>query len=90
MTCKLEIHVHSLGHTCLTNLANCYGMDARLPLPQVQKIAGHKDIATTMRYVHVDGIENTPSRQWSRERRNAMKGMQGRRYPGAWISNVVR
>ncbi|MBP9708661.1 MAG: site-specific integrase [Oligoflexales bacterium] len=66
-----EIHFHSLRHTCLTNLANGYGMDSPLPLPQVQKIAGHKDVGTTMRYVHVDGIENTGSRQWSRElRRN--------------------
>lgn len=66
-----EIHFHSLRHTCLTNLANGYGMDAPLPLPQVQKIAGHKDIATTMRYVHTDGIENTSSRQWTREQRKA-------------------
>lgn len=67
-----EIHFHSLRHTCLTNLANGYGMDTPLPLPQVQKIAGHKDIATTMRYVHVDGIENTGSRQWSREKRKEL------------------
>ncbi len=64
-----EIHFHSLRHTCLTNLANGYGTDCPLPLPQVQKIAGHKDIATTMRYIHTDGIENTGNRQWSRERR---------------------
>ena len=62
-----EIHFHSLRHTCLTNLANGYGMNAPLPLPQVQKVAGHRDIATTMRYVHTDGIENTTSRQWSRD-----------------------
>jgi integrase len=66
-------NILSLRHTCLTNLANGYGMDAPLPLPHVQKIAGHKDIATTMRYVHVDGIENTTSRQWSREQRKAFK-----------------
>ena len=68
-----EIHFHSLRHTCLTNLANGYGMDAPLPLPQVQKIAGHKDIATTMRYVHTDGIRNTGSRQWSRKHRKGLK-----------------
>lgn len=68
-----EIHFHSLRHTCLTNLANGYGMDAPLPLPQVQKIAGHKDIGTTMRYVHTDGIKNTGSRQWSRDHRKASK-----------------
>lgn len=48
-------------------------MDTPLPLPQVQKIAGHKDIGTTMRYVHVDGIENTGSRQWSREKRRSLQ-----------------
>lgn len=64
-----EIHFHSLRHTCLTNLANGYGMDSPLPLPQVQKIAGHRDISTTMRYVHTDGIKNTGSRQWSRDQR---------------------
>ena len=67
-----EIHFHSLRHTCLTNLANGYGMDVPLPLPQVQKIAGHRDIGTTMRYVHTDGIANTTSRQWSREQRKAL------------------
>ncbi len=71
-----EIHFHSLRHTCLTNLANGYGMDTPLPLPQVQKIAGHSDIGTTMRYVHVNGIENTGSRQWSRERRKSMREEQ--------------
>ena len=71
-----EIHFHSLRHTCLTNLANGYGMDVPLPLPQVQKIAGHKDIGTTMRYVHTDGIKNTGSRQWSREHRKAIKAGQ--------------
>jgi len=71
-----EIHFHSLRHTCLTNLANGYGMDSPLPLPQVQKIAGYKDIATTMRYVHVDGIENTGSRQWSREKRKELSQQQ--------------
>lgn len=72
-TCRLakvkEIHFHSLRHTCLTNLANGYGMDAPLPLPQVQRIAGHREISTTMRYVHAEGVENTTSRQWSREDR---------------------
>ena len=68
-----EIHFHSLRHTCLTNLANGYGMDSPLPLPQVQKIAGHRDISTTMRYVHTDGIKNTGSRQWSRDQRRESK-----------------
>ncbi|MGE0175355.1 MAG: tyrosine-type recombinase/integrase [Oligoflexales bacterium] len=43
------MHFHSFRHTCLTNLANGYGMDTPSPLSQVQKIAGHRDIGTTMR-----------------------------------------
>lgn len=66
-----EIHFHSLRHTCLTNLANGYGMIRPVPLPQVQKIAGHREVSTTMRYVHTDGIENTSSLQLSREQRKA-------------------
>ncbi|MFK7824467.1 MAG: tyrosine-type recombinase/integrase [Oligoflexales bacterium] len=62
-----EIHFHSLRHTCLTNLANGYGMERALPLPKVQQIAGHSDIKTTMRYVHNDIIKETASLQWSRE-----------------------
>ena len=61
-----EIHFHSLRHTCLTNLANGYGMKKALPLPKVQQIAGHSDIKTTMRYVHNDIISETASLQWSR------------------------
>ena len=61
-----EIHFHALRHTCLTNLANGYGMDRPLPLPKVQQIAGHSEITTTMRYVHNDGIEGTSSLQCKR------------------------
>jgi hypothetical protein len=70
---SIKPFVHSLRHTCLTNLANGYGMDTPLPLPQVQKIAGHRDIGTTMRYVRTDGIKNTGSRQWSRSQRKGLK-----------------
>ncbi len=66
-----EIHFHSLRHTCLTNLANGYGMVKALPLPKVQQIAGHLDIKTTMRYVHNDLINETASLQISREDRKA-------------------
>ncbi|MFK7827509.1 MAG: tyrosine-type recombinase/integrase [Oligoflexales bacterium] len=68
-----EIHFHSLRHTCLTNLANGYGMVKPLPLPKVQQIAGHSDIKTTMRYVHNDIIQDTASLQWSRDERLRMK-----------------
>lgn len=91
-----EIHFHSLRHTCLTNLANGYGMDAPLPLPQVQKIAGHRDIVTTMRYVHVNGIENSGGRQWTREQRKAQRaGAAGREAAqpqadaGAWSTSAA-
>lgn len=67
-----EIHFHSLRHTCLTNLANGYGMVKPLPLPKVQQIAGHSDIKTTMRYVHADIINSTASLQLSRQKRKAM------------------
>lgn len=74
-TCRLagvrEIHFHALRHTCLTNLANGYGMDAPLPIVQVQRIAGHSEIKTTMRYVHSAGIERTNSIQWSTNKRRA-------------------
>ena len=72
-TCRLagvkEIHFHSLRHTCLTNLANGYGMVKPLPLPKVQQIAGHSDVKTTMRYVHADIINETASLQLSRRAR---------------------
>jgi integrase len=84
-----QIHFHSLRHTCLTNLANGYGMDKPLPLPQVQKIAGHKDISTTMRYVHSNGIEQTTSMQWSRERRKAFLESPVQTDPSSTNSNVV-
>jgi len=71
-----EIHFHSLRHTCLTNLANGYGMDKPLSLKKVQEIAGHKEVTTTMRYIHDDGIENTASRQWSRAKRKALKASE--------------
>lgn len=67
-----EIHFHSLRHTCLTNLANGYGMVKALPLPKVQQIAGHLDIKTTMRYVHGDLINDTASLQLSREERRSV------------------
>ena len=63
------IHFHGLRHTCLTNLANGYGMDAPLSILKVQKIAGHSDLKTTQRYVHSEGIKDTSSLQWSREKR---------------------
>lgn len=39
---------HILRHTAISRLANTPG----LPLPWVQQIAGHRDIKTTMGYVH--------------------------------------
>lgn len=45
-----EIRFHDLRHTALTIMVK-----KRVLLPVIQKIAGHKDIKTTMRYVHVMG-----------------------------------
>ena len=39
---------HWLRHTYISGLVN----DARMPLPIVQQLAGHKDVETTMKYVH--------------------------------------
>ncbi len=64
-----EIHFHALRHTFLTNIANGFGMDAPVELLKVMELAGHKDIETTMIYVHGAGIKNTSSRQWCRSER---------------------
>jgi integrase len=76
-TCRLagvrEIHFHALRHTCLTNLANGYGVDRPLPIVKVQQIAGHAEVKTTMRYAHAGGVEDTTSGQWSREQRLAKR-----------------
>jgi hypothetical protein len=53
----------------LTNIANGYGIDAPVELLKVMELAGHKNIETTMIYVHGAGIKNTSSRQWSRAER---------------------
>lgn len=45
-----EIRFHDLRHTALTLMVKKGAL-----LPVIQKIAGHKDIKTTMRYVHVMG-----------------------------------
>ena len=39
--------IYDLRHTCITRWAKV------LPLPVVQKLAGHTSISTTMRYVHL-------------------------------------
>ncbi|HYX35330.1 MAG TPA: tyrosine-type recombinase/integrase [Oligoflexus sp.] len=64
-----ELHFHALRHTFLTNIANGFGMDTPVELLKVMELAGHKDIETTMVYVHGAGIKNTSSRQWSRAER---------------------
>ncbi|HCY76487.1 MAG TPA: hypothetical protein DHV28_11250 [Ignavibacteriales bacterium] len=43
------LHFHSLRHGCITKM-----ILAGAALPTVQKIAGHSNIQTTMRYTHVD------------------------------------
>ncbi|MHB1687894.1 MAG: tyrosine-type recombinase/integrase [Ignavibacteriaceae bacterium] len=47
-----RIHFHTCRHSYITHLAN-----GDIPLPAVQMLAGHSNITTTMRYVHVDRIE---------------------------------
>lgn len=45
-----QIRFHDLRHTSITLMVQKGAL-----LPVIQKIAGHKDIKTTMRYVHVLG-----------------------------------
>ena len=45
-----RIRFHDLRHTAITLMVK-----KGVLLPMIQKIAGHKDIKTTMRYVHVLG-----------------------------------
>lgn len=45
-----RIVFHGLRHTCATLM-----LDAGLDIKTVQEILGHKDIATTMKYVHLVG-----------------------------------
>jgi integrase len=47
-----RIHFHSCRHSYITNLAN-----SEVPLPAVQQLAGHANIGTTMKYVHVNRTE---------------------------------
>ena len=47
-----RIHFHTCRHSYITNLAN-----GDIPLQAVQMLAGHSNITTTMRYVHVDRNE---------------------------------
>jgi len=43
--------IYDLRHTCITRWAKV------LPLPVVQKLAGHTSISTTMRYVHLNDAD---------------------------------
>jgi len=43
-----HVHPHMLRHTALTNL-----ILRGIPMPMVQRIAGHKNVSTTQVYVHV-------------------------------------
>jgi integrase len=43
--------VYDLRHTCITRWAKT------MPLPVVQRLAGHTSIATTMRYVHLNDAD---------------------------------
>jgi integrase len=43
-----DFRVHDARHTAITNL-----VQEGIPLPTVQRIAGHSDIRTTISYVHL-------------------------------------
>lgn len=50
-----EFVLHALRHTCCTRLIR-----AGHPLPKVQLWMGHKTIATTLKYTHLDGEDLRP------------------------------
>lgn len=66
-----EIHFHALRHTFLTNVANGIGIDSPVDIMKVKELAGHRDVKTTMVYVHHIGVKDTSSLQWSRAERKA-------------------
>ena len=45
-----KVTPHVMRHTAITNLVK-----AKVDLPTIQKISGHKTLAMVMRYVHVHG-----------------------------------
>lgn len=47
-----DLTFHSLRHTFIT-----WGIQAGVPVPVMQRLAGHADISTTMQYVHVAGAD---------------------------------
>jgi integrase len=43
---------YDMRHTCITRWAN-----SGMPVAALQKLAGHRNVATTMRYVHLAGTD---------------------------------
>ena len=64
--CGLVLHgLHQFRHTCASDL-----LEAGVHLPEVQRILGHQQMATTMRYLHIADPERRaamamhPINQW--------------------------
>jgi integrase len=57
-----DLHAHALRHSRATFLAN--HPTHPMPIPQLQRLMGHKSITTTMRYLHstYEEVEKTISR----------------------------
>lgn len=58
---------HSLRHTFIT-----WGIQAGVPVPVMQRLAGHADIKTTMQYVHVAGVDLHAAIEKMTERREEL------------------
>jgi len=58
-----DLTFHSLRHTFCT-----WMIQAGVPVPVVQKLAGHADVKTTMQYLHVAGVDKRKAiarvREW--------------------------
>ena len=50
---KPHMRLHDLRHSCISAMAN----SGAVGLPAVQKVAGHQNIKTTERYLHVDDAQ---------------------------------
>lgn len=62
-----DLTFHSLRHTFIT-----WGIQAGVPVPVMQTLAGHADISTTMQYVHVAGGDLHDAVMKMNDRREAL------------------
>jgi len=61
---KINLHWHGLRHEALSRLA-----DERVPVHELQMLAGHANITTTQRYMNARANSLAESMRQARERR---------------------